>query len=371
MAITADEGFGAAGSEASFTAAEGMRRRLHSRQRRRVAALGALLLGAACAAACLAGTAAYPPLVRLARGLAEAPPEVRAQFARTALEEMAAAYDAEAQRVWHGKRVSHRDRDARRWAAHTEAYAERLAALADAVTPATDVEIRRTAAHEVELVLPATSIIVSGPRIAEPGHLAERILARFCALQDCAALAPEPTRMASGAAGQTTPAGQSEATGDGNTADGTPAPPPRVAAVWTFSDRRGPTFTTADGLEFLFPDLRDLVRRREACAQVAAELRTLAEQLAQARARGVAIDWDALEVRALPGANDDYVRLNRDGEYLRLPLPALARAPTLLGLARHWLEAAATGRHVQQTFPHADVLLNAVVSLESSMRAAQ
>lgn len=309
-------------------------------------AVGVLLAGLAAAAPAPAQPpAAAPPLAALAGALGGAPAVLRRDFARIALEELALAYAEEARRAREGRRVAPSEGRPWRWIAGTEAFAAQLAASARALTPAMPVAIRLPPAEGVELLLAGRPVILSGPRIAEPDRLEARVLERFCARHDCEALLP-PAATAS-----------APARAGGAGPDARSAPAPQVTAWWTFSDRGGPSCSTGDGLQFLFRDHRDLDRKRIACAQVARELRRLAHRLAALRERGVVVQWDAFSVDPLPGAAEQHVRLNRNGDYLRLPLPALARTRTLLRVALPWLRAVSRGRDYQQTLPHAEVLL--------------
>jgi hypothetical protein len=131
----------------------------------------------------------------------------------------------------------------------------------------------------------------------------------------------------------------------------------RAASHWSFADREGPSFVTADGLEFRFHDVSRLNEKRLASQALAGELRLLGESLGRLRGQGVAIDTEVVAVRPLAGSEEHHVAVNRGGDYLRLPLPALERAPLVVELARPWLAAAARGEAYQQSFPHAEVLL--------------
>jgi hypothetical protein len=69
------------------------------------------------------------------------------------------------------------------------------------------------------------------------------------------------------------------------------------------------------------------------------------------------VDFDALRLESAAAAHEQYVVLTPRGPRLRMSLPALARAPGVVEVAREWLRAQAGGEGYRQLFPRADLLL--------------
>jgi len=278
-------------------------------------------------------SAAKISLNRLAMSLAEAPGPLRTDLAYTAISELAAAYAREADRAQRDKRYRAGDRDLRRWATAVEQMASELSVLAETVTFATSVDIGISPGNHLYLIVDGRPVLVDGPKPREQRDLEQRIIERFCSLNLCDELLAESAALGS------TP--------------GPPAAPP----MWRFSQQAGPVCATDDGLEFQFQDTQHLREKREACAQVVAELNLLAAEIGRQLELGVRVDWNTLSIRRLPGQFPHRVMLSADGEYLQLSLPALAAMPEIFALVRPWLAARITGSRYRLVVINAERLL--------------
>ena len=119
----------------------------------------------------------------------------------------------------------------------------------------------------------------------------------------------------------------------------------------------GSTFETPDGLGFMFTDVRRRGAKEAACRKVHAELNRLADALAREQRRGRRVDFEVLSLES-PGRGDNQrIVTSRGGARMRIDLPALARAPAVVEVAREWLRARAQGRDHRQLFPRSDLLL--------------
>jgi len=274
------------------------------------------------------------PMARLARELQTAGASERVDFAAVALEEMHAAYRAEADALRRELMRLPDRRSGLRWLSATTAYAERLRSLAEGLSSETPVRVIPGPAAQVQLLVDGALVIVEGPRIGQPDRLERQVVERYCRRHPCRleASLPPPERAP------------------------TSAPPRARDGLWSFGEGHGPVLTTEDGLEFRFARAAELKRKREIGAHVVGELRALARALQRARAYGIPVDWETFEVVLLAGEREQVV-LNRDGEYLLLRLPMLAGAPALLRQARPWLRARAQGRSHHQTFANAERLI--------------
>lgn len=275
------------------------------------------------------------PLIDFAGNLNEAEPKALADFAWIALDEMYTAYEQETIELNAEQKGMPMTHPKARWMLATRAYAQRLRTLADAISTETPVEIRVDAPGMLLIYVGGQVVEVSGPRIAEPNYMGQRIIDRYCEIHACDFLAAaEPT--------------EKTLSHD-------------VKTVWSFADGRGPVCVTSNGLEFQFRDLRHLGHKRSACVQVAVQLRDLSQALRRAADTGVAIDWRAIEVISTGAGRPEQVVLNRKGDYLLLSVPSLATSRALQQISLAWVRARARGEPIFQSFPHAERLLAALL----------
>jgi hypothetical protein len=269
--------------------------------------------------------------------LIDAPTPLRTDLARLAILEMATAYADAAARARRDLRRRPTDRDLRRWAAAVSDLAAEMMALADSIGLTRPVEIVILFDQSLYLVAAGQAVVINAPRPREQRALERRIIERYCALNMC-----DPERFE-----QALPE---------------PAPAPRAAMPrWQFTQGAGPVCETEDGLSFQFSTTEDLRRKRQACAQVVAELDRLAHALTREQANGTAIDWDALAI-ARPSDTDSLavVNLNHHGGALRMDLPALAAGPEPFSSLRPWLAAKVRGTPYHLVVIHAEALMDSV-----------
>lgn len=250
----------------------------------------------------------------LAEALSGGPTYMQADFAWSAVYEMSLAFAEEAGDGRADLARHKNKRDLRRWTRNIQDYAEHLATIAEAITIDTPVSVGRDGGGQVQLVIAGRPIIVSGPRISEPGALEKRIIARFCGLHPCDAFRPAVARSEPAVASR-----------------------PRrrtVSTEWRFDGRGGALCVAANGIELRFADTDGLAAKRRWCRDLAVELEALAQRLAELSAN--TLDWKALAV-----LDDDGIRtlvhLNKDGDYFEQYLPLLAADPRLLTRSHSWL----------------------------------
>jgi len=257
---------------------------------------------------------------RLAVALVDAPAAMRADFAVAAIAEMVVDYNAEADRARREVRSHVGDRDLGRWAIAVDAYAAKLTAIANSVTPDTPVRVSIGAGSSISLDIDGVPVLVSSPRVREQSDFEQRVLNRFCTLYPCEDLIAEYR-----------------------------PPQPAVTAsdtetYWSFSQQAGPSCSTSDGLEFQFQNMTNIGQKREACRRIVKELYALAAALAWNLSNGSRVDWNRLTIHALPGEEEHEVELADGGGTIHLPLPALAKTTRLFELVRPWLAAKAGGQ---------------------------
>ncbi|MCC7410436.1 MAG: hypothetical protein IT495_02205 [Gammaproteobacteria bacterium] len=297
------------------------------------------------------------PLTGIATMLARGRPADRLYLAVIALEEMAAAYEAEARAAVTTETM---DDDARRalahWRASTHGYARDLRLLADSLDERSRVEIYIEPYGSLRLRLDGRQVIISHPRMLEPDPLAARIAMRFCEMAGCADALRRADR--DGAA----PALAGDAGSATAPAAGLAPAVPRVDATWSFSERLGPVLQTSAGLHFSFRDTEDLKRRKQVCLTLVHEIEELERALTMYRDRGLLIEWSQLRISPDSASGNQRVIVNHYGHSLVLHLPTLQRATRALDTVRPWLAARVEHRPVQMPPIEADRILAGLVN---------
>lgn len=263
-----------------------------------------------------------PEFVELARRIEHSLPEEKAEFARVALDEMAFAFLEEAQRAREEppdpKKPRNEEKDPKKWAASTDAYANRLMELSESIVFGATVDVRVAQEGTVILLINGHNVIVSGPRFDKPEILEQRIRERICLDASCLQLA------------SSSPA---------------PASDRRIGGRWSHEHTDAPVFSASNGLNFLFEDNRNLAGKERACLAVAQELESVIRTLKDMMWRQAPIDWDAIAIVNDPAAATQKLLVNRNGDAVHLPLPQLARTPYVLQSALPWVRSQAEGSY--------------------------
>jgi hypothetical protein len=307
-----------------------------------VLGLGAALPGAALDAA-PARRAGVPSqaLQQLARYADAGPEYMRTDFAYVAIEEVIGAYEFEFERLSAHGQVSARElARQRRWAAALRVFLDGLYAARDALDAGAPVQILVAPPAPVQVLVGGNGVSLESPRIDAPQRLDDAIVTAYCHHFGCDPALLDPALLdAMHSAPELAPSR---------------AP---VGGGWSFGAGHASTYETVDGLGFMFADVRARAAKEQACLQVRAELLHLAAELAAQRRAGRSVDFDALRLESAAAAHEQYVVLTPRGPRLRMSLPALARAPGVVEVAREWLRAQAGGEGYRQLFPRADLLL--------------
>ena len=283
------------------------------------------------------GLVDVPPLTRLALQLQDSPLPMRTDFAWLALTQMAAFYNEEAERARLETRATPRARETAKWAASVDAYADRIAVLADSISNESAITISVGISNEVHVYVDGQPVILTAAISSQQAAYEARVLQRYCILYICEDLLQE--------AGSGEPALSAEYV---NTDPG--------IAYWSFSQHAGPVCMTKDGLEFQFQQVSDLAAKRAACSQVVAELSGLAAALAQEQQRGVSINWSMLTIDPAPPDTENRVRIGLRAE-ISLMLPTLAAVPQLVKMVRPWLTARVRGETFQLVVLNAEYMM--------------
>jgi hypothetical protein len=270
---------------------------------------------------------------RIAVAISKEPEPVRAEFALTAISEMTAAHTTEAELARLDTRGGSDRRDLLRWAAAVDAYAAELAAIGEALTPETVVGISIGADASVYLNIAGRPVMVGTPSARKQGEFEQRIIDRFCAAYRCEDFVSDSDLVVV----------RKQVQGQ----------PPS----WSFSQYAGPACSTADGLELQFQTMQDLRRKREICTRLVAELNLLLAAIDAEIDSGARVDWNRLEIRGSPNAEQQQVILNGTGDMLYVAVPGLTEVPDFLRRALPWLAARVKGESYRLVLLNADTLV--------------
>jgi len=262
------------------------------------------------------------PMAALVAYLADGGPGPKADLAWIALTELIQSFETELDRAFQALQARPGTRaKLRRWNAGAAGYVADLRALQGALERGAYVALDSEPDGSLLVIVAGRPTVVSGPDLAHQKDLEQRIIESFCSIHDCPVAETED---------------QKEDEHPWQQIASRYAP---EVGVWTFGDHRAIRYETSDGLAFEFSDPRGRPSKALACNALAKELRQVLRALRQARDAGHSINWRRLALEAPPRGEDPRLVVNREGAYMVLPVPELARQPALLAEARPWLEA--------------------------------
>ncbi|GEM_PF-2722765 len=321
---------------------------------RRAAAVALLLATALCAAVTAQETgaraasgdvrkrsdAAAEALARIGRTVQAGDTDLRRDFARIALEEMIAAYQSEADQALippaeppkHGRRPRANQpkspAEMERWAARTSAYADWLGRLLEGLDAAGDVQVLAGEGRALRLLIGATTVVVSGPRINEPQLLAAPIVRRAC-LELSICDAQEGV-----AVEETFPIG---------------------AGQWSFAQDQGAVLQIKPGLKFVFPNAERLRDREKRCMALARALKSLARELKDRWLFDARMELEELAVLEGGAGGGAEIYLGAESGTLPVDSPLLQNQAGLLREALPWLRGQIADVYIEaELHPPAD-----------------
>jgi hypothetical protein len=252
---------------------------------------------------------------RTVQSVAGSTPEMKADFASSALAELAEVYIAEADLA--RKQAAEQGREGKKllaWSRAVEQYANQLMLIMEDIDLGFPVELTLSDAESPAVRVSGRAIILSHPRVDQQIAFEQRILLDFCARNDCQALTAE---------------------------EEAPVPIPvsaaRVEPQWTFT-QNGPVCAHY-GIQVRFSNTRYLARYRTTCQQLLQEAMTLADEIAWQQRHGVTVQWKVLLVRSIPHRPEHLVQLNESGDSILAVLPLLYGSEGLLEQLKPWLAA--------------------------------
>ncbi len=260
----------------------------------------------------------------------------RADFARVALDEVIASYEAIAEDAAGPVRSIGGKTDLRRWRAASQDFVNQLRDLRWRLDRGADVQMNFGADGVLVMFIDRQPVLLSGPNAAASDLLQQTVMAQYCGLHHCV----------------TGPAAATPSSSVANVSVANDAD-----AHWTFAQNRRPSFVTEDGLRFVFTSISDRATKERLSRQLSGELQQLARALRTAAQSGRSLDWQQLRVLSRRSGSLEQVVLDNRGDRLSLSLPLLARTPALWRETLPWLRAQAEGKELPLTVRQAYLLV--------------
>jgi len=251
---------------------------------------------------------------RTARYLQDASPEMRGEFATSALRELAEVYMAEADLARKQAEDQGNGSKLRGWSIAVDQYAGQIALLLADIGLGLPVELRENKKEAVTVVVAGRATILSHPRVDQQATYEQRVLLDFCGRSDCKLLTAQVE-----AAPQPIPVSASQ-----------------VNPIWNFTER-GPV-CSHDGIELRFSGVRNLARSRATCQQLLQEVMTLINEIAWQQRHGVSVQWHELSLRATPQRPEHLMLLNSAGDSILVTVPLIYGSPHLLEDIVPWIK---------------------------------
>ena len=127
---------------------------------------------------------------RTAQYLQDAAPELRSDFAATALSSLARAYLAEANLARQEARKPGRQASLRAWSATVEGFARQMPLLLEDIELGMPVRLTLGVEKSLAITVAGRTVILSHPRLNEQNAFEQEILLAFCARQNCEQFMP-------------------------------------------------------------------------------------------------------------------------------------------------------------------------------------
>jgi hypothetical protein len=250
---------------------------------------------------------------RIVLALQSAEPDVRAQFATSALLELTEVYLAEADLARHEAEDSEKANRLTGWSRAVEHYASQLALVLEDITLGFPVELRSNPREVASVSVGGRTIMLAHPRNSQQPAYEQAVLGQFCSKGMCGELVASEEGLKP-----------------------IPMSAELVSPDWQFT-ATGPSCNHRN-LALAFAAGGDLARKRALCQQLMQEAELLATELAWQRRHGVSINWDLLSVKPVPLRLEHLVMLNAAGDSLLATLPLINGTEGLLQQLTPWLQ---------------------------------
>jgi hypothetical protein len=275
----------------------------------------------------------HADLIKLANLMQQSGAQQLAIFTKTALNQMAVMYDAEATKSREEKSSgAGQNFEKSRWRHSAVEYAEKLRLVSQYINQTTEIKLYIEEYGEPTIVIDGKPYILTSPDLKKSGLLYAAIVENLCGqgicLQDDETQEVEDNKLRI-----------------------------VVKAEWKMAVDSKPEYLSEDGLHFVFSDLQDRKKKQEICLRAMRELGLIAESLKEISNKGVSIDWDVLDLELISGSYGHKLIINSFKDSLVMDLIVLGQNDNLFTQAIPWLKATVKGEIVQHRFDEADELL--------------
>ena len=249
---------------------------------------------------------------KTARYLDSAAPQLRSEFAATALTHLIDGYLEEVRLARQEARSVGAPVSLGGWSMAVNRYASQIVFLLKDIE--LGLPVRLTVAEETALSIAVGDrvFILSHPRLNQQHLLEQEILMDFCASRRCEKFSPPGTEPASMIATSI-----------------------YIRPEWAFTIR-GPV-CSYQGIAVHFSSRKNLAKSRLICEQFLQEVILLTNEISWQRGLAVPIDWGEVEIQPTSRRAEHTVRLNRLGDAVIVTTPLLYGNPRLLGHILPWI----------------------------------
>ena len=265
---------------------------------------------------------------RTVQYLQEATPELRSDFAATALSSMASAYEQEAQLAREQARRAGKP-NLWAWSANVDRYAGQISLLLEDVELGLPVRLSLAGGASLAITVADRTLIVSHPRLNEQSAFEQGILLAFCASHGCDQFSP-----------------------DSGANEPIPVSGARIRPNWTFTAQG--SLCAYRGITVRFNNAQNMANSRLICEQLLQEIMALTEELAWQQRYSVTIEWEQLVVQPIPHSPEHTVQINTLGDTVLVTIPMLYRSADLLKQLLPWMRAQVSGQEGVNVEVHAD-----------------
>jgi len=133
-----------------------------------------------------------------------------------------------------------------------------------------------------------------------------------------------------------------------------------IEAGWHFQDKSQPEYITRDGLHFIFGDIKNRLRKQNACLNIIKELKLMVDILREANDKGIYVDWSYLYITSDTDNPDARLVINDSGDSIIIELNELAKQPDLTEAAMPWIRAQTENVPYTQ-YLYADAFVTSVI----------
>jgi len=251
--------------------------------------------------------------------LSDAPADLRADFAGTALRLLASAYAEEATLAREEAREAENPGRLLGWSSAVEQFTGQLQLVLEDIVGGFPVQLGANAGDSLVVTVAQRTVILNHPRVGGQESFEQAVLSEFCSRHPCERYTPgadarEPIPVSAG----------------------------RIRPAWAFTET-GPVCSHR-GIHVHWSGAADIGRARATCRQFIHEVVTLADEIAWQRRHAVPVDWSGLRLSANPGRPEHRLALNGAGDVVLTAVPVIYGSPGLLQQLVPWLRARADGR---------------------------